>query len=153
MNGGKEMKGSRRWINLGHVILLSALSCHSATDGHSASVRSTFFVLDTFSYSSPLRNGLEVHGPQAVIQAAALRDDAIRIRISRDGILPEDSSWAVFASARREEVDVTTEENAEAVGFLTKFLRLRIDRKHLRLSLVELRWNVLPEDTEPHAPQ
>jgi alpha-glucosidase len=136
------MKGSRRWINLGHVILLSALSCHSATDGHSASVRSTFFVLDTFSYSAPLRNGLEVHGPQAVLQAVALQDDVIRIRISRDGILPEDSSWAVLASARREQVDVTTEDNAEAVGFRTKLLRLRIDRKTLRLSLADLRGNV-----------
>src|SRR5260370_119430 len=93
------MKGSRRWINLGYAILLSALSCRSATDGHSASVRSTFFVLDTFSYSSPLRNGLEVHGPQAVIQAVALRDDVIRIRISRVGILLSDSSWAVLASS------------------------------------------------------
>src|SRR5260370_20550226 len=140
------MKGSRRWINLGYAILLSALSCRSATDGHSASVRSTFFVLDTFSYSSPLRNGLEVHGPQAVIQAVALRDDAIRIRISRDGILPEDSSWAVLASARREQVDVTTADNAEAVGFRTKLLRLRIDRQTLRLSLADLRRNGLAQD-------
>jgi len=111
-------------------------------------VRSTFFVLDTFSYSAPLRNGLEVHGPQAVLQAVALRDDVIRIRISRDGILPEDSSWAVLASARREQVDVTTEDNAEAVGFRTKLLRLRIDRKTLRLSLADLQGNVLQEDAQ-----
>src|SRR5260370_37385113 len=98
------MKGSRRWINLGHVILLSALSCHSATDGHSASVRSTFFVLDTCSYSSTLRTRLAVPRPQAVTQAVALRDDAIRIRISREGIRPEASSCAVWASARRDHV-------------------------------------------------
>src|SRR5258706_2703638 len=129
------MKGCRRWLTLGSLVLMGSLSGHSATDGRSANVLSTLFVLDTFSYCAPLRNGLEVHGRQAVIQAVALRDDVIRIRIARDGILPEDSSWAVLASARHEQVEVTSEDSAEAVGFRTKLLRLRINRKTLRLSL------------------
>src|SRR6266705_6453775 len=142
------MRGWGRRISLGYLIVLSALSCLAETDGHSANVGSTFFMLDTFSYSTPLRNGLEIHGPKAVIQAVALRDDVIRIRIARDGILPQDSSWAVLASARREQVDVATEDSAEAVGFRTKLLRLRIDRKTLRLSLIDLQGNVLQEDAQ-----
>ena len=144
------MKGCRRWLTLGSVILLSALSglTTSATDGHSANVLPALFVLDTFSNSSPLPNGVEVRGRQAVIQAVALRDDVIRIRIARDGILPEDSSWAVLASARHEQVDVTSEDSAEAVGFRTKLLRLRIDRKSLHLSLTDLQGNVLQEDAQ-----
>ena len=144
------MKGCRQWLTLGPVILLSGLSggATPAADGHGANVMPALFVLDTFSNSVPLRNGVEVRGRQAVMQALALRDDVIRVRIARDGVLPEDSSWAVLASARREQVDVTSEDSAEAVGFRTKLLRLRIDRKTLRLSLTDLQGNVLQEDAE-----
>jgi alpha-glucosidase len=141
------MKGCRPWGTLGFLFLLCALSIRaSATDGHNANAPSAVFVLDTFSSSAPLPNGIEVSGQQAVIQAVALRDDVIRIRIARDGVLPEDSSWAVLASARREKVDVTSEDSADAVGFRTKLMRLRVDRKTLRMSLTDLQGNVLQED-------
>jgi alpha-glucosidase len=141
------MKGCRQGRTLAFLFLLYALSIRaSASDGDNASPPLAVFALDTFSSSAPLPNGIEVRGQQAVIQAVALRDDVIRIRIARDGVLREDSSWAVLALARGEKIDVTSEDNVEAVGFRTKLLRLRIDRKTLRMSLTDLQGNVLQED-------
>src|ERR1700730_10655567 len=83
------------------LILMGSLPVRAnAADGsHTANAGSTL-LLDTFSSSTRLPNGVQVHGGQAVIQAEALRDDVIRIRVARDGNLPEDSSWAVLPAAR-----------------------------------------------------
>ena len=143
---GTNGKVSRQ-LAITFLILLGSLPirAHAANDRDTANVGSTLF-LDTFSSSTPLANGVQVHGRQAVIQAEALRDDVIRIRIARDGNLPEDASWAVLPAARSAHVDVAADDDGEAVGFHTKLLRLRIDRKTLRLSLTDLNGRVLQED-------
>jgi len=102
--------------------------------------------LDTFSGDKTLPNGIEVYSGKAVIQVSALRDDVVRVRIARDGVLPEDASWAVLLSPRRERVSVTPESTPTAVGFRTKSLRVEIDRTSLRFSLSDLTGTVLQED-------
>jgi len=103
-------------------------------------------VLDTLSSVKALTNGIEVYSGKAVIQVSALRDDVVRVRIARDGVLPEDASWAVLPSPRLARVSVTPESNAAAVGFRTKSLRVQIDRTSLRFSLSDLAGAVLQED-------
>ena len=103
-------------------------------------------VLDTFSGDKFLPNGIEVYSGRAIIQVLALRDDAIRVRIARDGALPEDASWAVLPSARRQRASITPESSDAAVGFRTKSLHVQIDRSTLRLSLTDLAGTVLQED-------
>jgi alpha-glucosidase len=95
-----------------------------------------------------LPNGIEVRSGRALLQAVALRDDVIRIRIARDGVLPEDSSWSVLPASRRESIGVTPESSPDFVGFQTKLLRVKVRRQDFRLSVTDLQGNVLQEDAE-----
>lgn len=104
------------------------------------------FTLNMFSGEKSLPNGIEVYSGKAVVQVVALRDDVLRVRIGRNGVLPEDASWAVLSSARHQRTTVTPESTAAAVGFQTKALRVWIDRTTLRFSLTDLNGNVLQED-------
>ena len=69
-----------------------------------------------------LSNGAEVrHGP-VLMRVTALTDHILRVRIARDGTLPEDASWAVPAAVRAKSVAVTP----TADGFATKALKVAI---------------------------
>src|SRR4051794_17570881 len=102
--------------------------------------------LSEFSAAKALSNGLEVSSGKAIIQITALRDDVIRVRIGRDGVLPEDASWAVLPSAREQRATVTPENANAAVGFRTKNLRVQIERATLRLVVSDIQGNILQED-------
>jgi alpha-glucosidase len=93
-----------------------------------------------------LPSGIEAHNNKKVLQILALRENVLRVRESLDGELPEDASWAVSQTIRQQFINVTPEDTAEAVGFETKALRVRIDRKTLLLSITDLHGNVLQED-------
>jgi alpha-glucosidase len=136
-----------QWIVLVILVLRSAVAvCNSpATDGERRAESSVLF-LAAMSSSTPLENGIELRSGNAVMNVVALRDDVIRIRISSEGSLPEDASWAVLATARSQKVDVIHEDGGEAVGFRTKLLRVRIDRKTLALTLADLKGNILQKD-------
>ncbi|HVZ19287.1 MAG TPA: hypothetical protein VG897_19360, partial [Terriglobales bacterium] len=107
---------------------------------------SDVFLLNVFSGSEAVSNGIQVRSGEAVLRVTALRDDVLRVRIGRDGVLPEDASWAVLPESRLAQVSVTAESDADSVGFRTKLLRVRIDRQTLRLSLFDLKGNVLQQD-------
>ena len=81
--------------------------------------------LNEFSGARPLANGIEISSGQSIIQITALRDDVIRVRIGRNGALPEDASWAVLPAARQH-ATVTADNSNAAVGFRTKNLRVQI---------------------------
>src|ERR1700688_5324076 len=154
------MMKCRPWFAVVSLILFSILTGRSSsavTDhGHVSESLPSLFVLNTFSGSTALRNGIEIRSGQGVMQVLALRNDVIRVRLAREAGLPEDASWAVLPSARGEHVDVTGENSAEAVGFRTNLLRVRVDRTTLSLSIADLNGNILQEDapgwpTEFHA--
>lgn len=142
------MKLRRLGVLLETIVLLNALpsSADSTPNGHRSNARPPFLVLDTFTSSTPLQSGVEIHQEQATMQVLALRDDVMRIRIAPDGAAPEDSSWAVLDSARHQHVQVISESNADSVGFRTKLLRVTINRKSMRLAITDLQGNVLQED-------
>ena len=66
-------------------------------------------------------------------EITALRDDVLRVRIGRQGQLPEDASWAVLGDARHSSVGVTLESTAGYVGFQTRSLKIEIDRATMAL--------------------
>jgi alpha-glucosidase len=137
-----------RWLALVVLILRSAVAVSSspAAGGERRAQPSVLFFLGTPSSSTPLENGIELRSGNAVMDVLALRDDVIRIRVSADGSLPEDASWAVLATARNQKVDVVGEESGETIGFRTKLVRVRIDRKTLALTLADLNGNILQND-------
>lgn len=66
-------------------------------------------------------DGVDVAQAGATIRVVALTDSILRIRIGRDGAMPEDASWAVDPATRAQHVAVTP----AADGFVTKALRVR----------------------------
>ena len=98
--------------------------------------------------SKVLLNGIEVRHRGMLLQVLALRDDVLRVRLSSNGELPEDASWAVPAEVRHQHIEVTPDATPDTVGFHTATLRVRIDRATLRLSTTDLEGNVLQEDAD-----
>lgn len=93
-----------------------------------------------------LPNGIEVRNGNTVLQVLALRDDVLRIRESLTGQLPEDASWAVPSSVRKQSVNVTPEISSNLRGFHTKSLQVHIEMPSLRISIADLDGHVLQED-------
>lgn len=103
--------------------------------------------------SRALANGIEVRHAGMLLQVLALRDSVLRVRLSANGKLPEDASWAVPAEVRRQAVEVTPDSTSDAVGFHTKTLRVQILPATLRLVVTDLSGNVLQEDAEGWPPE
>src|ERR1700752_1214946 len=100
-----------------------------------------------------LPNGVEVRLGKMILQVVALRDDVLRVRQSFNGELPEDASWAVPQQIRKMAAEVTAENAADAFGFRTKTMRVRVERATLRLTITDLQGNVLQEDAAGWPPE
>jgi alpha-glucosidase len=96
--------------------------------------------------SKILINGIEVRSGKTVVQVLALRDNVLRVREAMNGELPEDASWAVTEQIRKQSAKVALDESAETIGFTTEALRVRIERKTLRLSISDLAGHIVQED-------
>jgi len=105
--------------------------------------------LDRVTSSIDLPNGLEIRDGNARIQITALRDDALRIRVSRTQTLPEDASWAVLASARTSSASVTADQAKDKAGFHTKLLQVSVDRSTSGLTVSDRNGHVLLQDSGP----
>ena len=98
---------------------------------------------------TPLPNGIELRDGPLLVRITALRDDVIRIRASRNGVLPEDASWAVLPQARSSSVDVTQASDARVAAFRTSSLLVTVDRSTGLLRLLDLAGNVLEQEAKP----
>ncbi len=94
-------------------------------------------------------DGLELRRGRTVLRIAALRDDVLRLRIGRDGSLPEDASWAVLPEARRAHVLVRHEPD----GFTTASVRVRMNPRTGALAISDLSGRMILADAtdEPFA--
>ena len=102
--------------------------------------------LEAVTDSHPLRDGIELQAGTASLRITALRDDIVRVRISGDGNLPEDASWAVLPEPRSKSVDVTPIQDSAAVGFRTAALEVRVERNPLRLVIRDLAGHTISAD-------
>ncbi|WP_267396679.1 MULTISPECIES: TIM-barrel domain-containing protein [unclassified Sphingomonas] len=71
---------------------------------------------------APRSDGVEFRAGATAMRVTALTDGLIRVRVAKDGIYPEDASWAVSPAQRKQAVKVT----ATADGFTTASVRVRI---------------------------
>src|ERR1700757_1936992 len=110
------------------IILIVGLT-GGLLNAEAAKPETSVFLLDRATAFIPLSNGIEVRDGEALEQIVALRDDLLRVRIGRKGVLPEDASWAVLADARQSSVSVTPESSVDHVGFRTRSLLVEIDKK------------------------
>jgi alpha-glucosidase len=117
--------------------------------GQTNSVGSGVLQLNHLTSSSALPNGIEVRDGEARMQIVALREEVVRVRVSRSRDLPEDASWAVLKEAKQSAVAVTPDDSPNAVGFHTQALRVSIDRQTFALAVADLAGNVLQEDARP----
>ena len=98
---------------------------------------------------TPVPNGMELHDGPLIMRITALRDDVLRIRASRTGVLPEDASWAVLPEARMATAAVVQDNEPNSAGFHTASIRIAVDRASGLLTLKDLQGKVLQQDAEP----
>ncbi len=71
---------------------------------------------------TPRADGVELRTATGAMRLTALTDGLVRVRVAKDGVYPEDASWAVSAALRKQAVKVT----ATPDGFTTASVRVRI---------------------------
>ncbi|WP_158942470.1 glycoside hydrolase family 31 protein [Granulicella sp. S190] len=106
-------------------------------------------LLDHVTGAAALSNGVELKAGKASMQITALREDVLRIRISKTEKLPEDASWAVLPSARTSSVATTYDAQGGTVGFHTKLLKVLIDRSTLSMTISDQSGRFLLQDAAP----
>jgi alpha-glucosidase len=99
--------------------------------------------------AEPLANGIELRNGEMRMRITALREDVLRIRASRNGVLPEDASWAVLAEARAASVKVVQDNESCCVGFHTQSLRVSVDRATGLLTVRDGAGHVVEQDARP----
>ena len=102
--------------------------------------------LEAVTSSHALPNGIEIQTGAATVRITALRDDIVRVRISADGALPEDASWAVLPGPRGKSVDVHPSEDSASVGFRTAAFEVQVERNPLRVVMRDLAGNIISAD-------
>ena len=117
--------------------------------GQSSSAEASVIQLNHLTSFSALPDGIDLRDGDAHMQITALRDDVVRIRVSRSAEFAEDASWAVLKEARESRVAVTPDNSSDAVGFQTRVLGVSIDRKSFALTISDHSGNVLQKDVRP----
>ena len=125
--------------------------CHPSVTLYAQSAQSTsdFFVMHQISGFTSLPDGIEIQAGDAHEEITALRNDVLRIRVTRKGPMPEDASWAVLAGARQSSVPVTPEISSTSVGFRTHALIVGIDRTTLQVTIRDLAGHIVQQDARP----
>ncbi len=85
------------------------------------------------------------------IQVVALTDAVLRVRVATGAQFPEDASWAVPAAGRARRVATRAWSRADAVGFDTAALSVRVERTTLRLIVSDLAGQVICADAPQRA--
>ncbi|MBY8828316.1 DUF5110 domain-containing protein [Hephaestia sp. CMS5P-6] len=92
---------------------------------------------------TPREDGIDYRKGRLVMRITALTDSVLRIRIGRDGTLPEDASWAVLPAMRAAWARVTPTSD----GFRTDALVVKVDAKTLALTVTDPAGKVITADT------
>ena len=97
----------RRVLNVSVTTFVTLLSLSQLSVR--ASAQSNVSAVNLMSAkASPLPNGIEVQTGELHEKIVALRDDVLRISVSRGGSWPEDASWAVLSDVRHRSPPINT---------------------------------------------
>lgn len=99
--------------------------------------------------AEPLPNGVLLHAGEVVEQITALRDDVLRVRLSRTGTLPEDASWAVLPGARTSSAPVEAVNSPQEVGFRTKGGQVTVRRSDMTLTVRNVAGKIVQQEARP----
>jgi alpha-glucosidase len=113
------------------------------------SANETSFRFDRVTSFSHLPDGLDVWDGGAHMQVTVLRDDVVRIRVSRSGKFGEDASWAVLPESRASRASAVGADAKGKIGFATKTLRFSIDRATGASMISDVDGNLLQQDVGP----
>src|SRR5258708_21748408 len=146
----ETMSGARypRFIRFA-VVLICLMARPFPAQGQTGSVDAAVVQLNRLTSSSALPNGIEARDGDARMQIVALREDVVRVRVSRSKELPEDVSWAVLREAKQGSVAVKPDNTPSTVGFRTQSLRVSINRQTFALTIADRDGNVLQQDSRP----
>ncbi len=107
------------------------------------------FILDHATAFSALPGGIAVQAGDVREEITALRDNVIRVRIGRNGTMPEDASWAALPGARQSQVDVTPESSDSMAGFRTRALTVQISKSDMKLTVLDSAGKIVQQDALP----
>src|SRR6202163_3018936 len=134
---------------LSSLFLFFFFAATLSLQGQSGLVSSTTVQLNHLTSFSALPNGIDLRDGAARMQIVALREDVVRIRVSRSNEFAEDASWAVLKEARESRVSVTPINTRDAVGFQTGVLRVFLSRQTFAATISDRDGNVLQQDVRP----
>src|SRR5580658_3034323 len=128
-----------------HIFIVLSFAFAPLLWGQSDPVDSALQLNHLTSFTA-LPNGIDLRDGSARMQILALREDVIRIRVSRSDQFAEDTSWAVLRESRLSRVAVSPTDTADAVGFRTKVLHVSINRQTFALTISDKQDNILQQD-------
>lgn len=96
-----------------------------------------------------MRNGVLLHAGSVTEEITALRDDVVRVRLSRTNALPEDASWAVLPAARTASLAVQPADTADSAGFHTAKMQVSVRRSDFTLTVRDAAGNVVQQQARP----
>jgi alpha-glucosidase len=139
----------QKLCSLGVTLITLAASSSLALHAQPVAATNAVQVFDRATNITPLPHGVAIEDGPLREELTALRDNIIRIRIGRNGTMPEDASWAVFSEARHSTVQVTPENAADSFGFRTGAVAVQIERNSLRLTIRDLSGKIVQQDALP----
>ena len=139
----------RRLCSLTAALCIFVTSLSITTHAQKQAGNSGASALDHATGFSALSNGIAVDAGSAREEITALRDNVIRIRIGRNGTMPEDASWAVLPDARRSQVKVSPESSATTYGFSTQALVVEVAKDNMRLTVRDRSGKIVQQDDLP----
>src|SRR5258708_17822298 len=87
-------------------------------------------------------DGIEARRGRVLMRVTALTDQIVRVRIARDGVLPEDASWAVLPAMRAQRAPVRPLQS----GFATAAIQAVVDPASLGLTITDASGKVIVTD-------
>ena len=139
----------RKFCSLSAALLLCLTLSTPVLHGQQTHDKEDVLVLDHPTGFSALPDGVAIQGGSAREEITAVRDNVIRVRIARNGVMPENASWAVLPDALHSQINVTPESSAEYFGFSTNSLHVHIDKSNLQLTVRDLSGNIVQRDALP----
>src|SRR5277367_188670 len=137
----------RRLFGLMILIVLGLLIRNPVANAQAspAAEQGSIVEVDQVTAVEPLPDGVSIKSGSATLRITAVRDDILRIRISRSGTFSPDHSWAVLPEFLAHGVAVT-QPVGETAGFSTPMLTVRVERSPLRLIIQDRSGRVISAD-------
>jgi len=118
---------------------LALLLASTSTVGHAAEAQTAA----ASRLVVPRTDGMEVRQGTVLMRVTALTEQIVRVRIARDGALPEDASWAVLPAMRANRVAVRRTQN----GFATGAIDVAVEPTSLALTITDRSGKVIVADS------